>query len=86
MSEIALLNSSSDHGGKIITATAKFTAGGINGVVDGDLHKCPIKGHGTTPITGTSKVKSNGSKIVRVGDKAGCGATISTGYGNANSD
>jgi uncharacterized Zn-binding protein involved in type VI secretion len=82
MSNIAKLGDQSDHGGTIIQASGGFTVDDIAGVVDGDLHQCPIHGHGTTSITATGNATGNGRGIVRSGDKAGCGATIiGTGSG-----
>lgn len=86
MSQLALLGSSSSHGGKIISASGGFIAGGVRGVLDGDMHQCPIRGHGVKPISATSAVTSNGKRIVRVGDSAACGAVITSGYGNCDSD
>jgi uncharacterized Zn-binding protein involved in type VI secretion len=77
---IVRINDPSDHGGYMITASGKAKNRGLNICVNGDLHVCPINGHGTTPVTATSGyTSSGGKKVVRVGDKAGCGATISSG-------
>ena len=86
MSELAILGSKSSHGGSIISANAHFTCDGIKAVVNGDQHSCPIPGHGITSITATSIVKDNGVTLVRVGDQAGCGAVITTGYAACDSD
>lgn len=86
MPKIALLGSKSTHGGVVITATGGFTCDGIEAALDGDLHRCPIKGHGTTNIKATSIVTDNGIKIARVGDSVGCGAVITTGYNSSDSD
>ena len=46
----------------------------------GDMHSCPIKGHGTTPIvSGSGSLTVNGKSTACVGDKVGCGATIIEG-------
>lgn len=45
----------------------------------GDLHSCPIPGHGTTEIITGSPSQVEGQPVARVGDKAGCGATIIEG-------
>ncbi len=86
MSEIALLGSKSSHGGVVITASGFFTCDGVKVVVDGDQHRCPIDGHGITPVSATSKVRVDGIPIVRVGDHAGCGAIITTGYAASDID
>ena len=46
----------------------------------GDLHSCPIPGHGVTPIiTGSPTTITEGQPNARIGDVTGCGATIVTG-------
>lgn len=46
----------------------------------GDMHVCPIKGHGSTPIvSGSGSLTVNGKPTACVGDKVGCGATIIEG-------
>jgi uncharacterized Zn-binding protein involved in type VI secretion len=87
MPALVRLNDPSNHGGKMITATGNFTVNNKGGCVQGDMHQCPINGHGTTPVTATtSKATSNGKGLLRVGDKAGCGATITTGSPDTDSD
>lgn len=85
MPQIVRLNDTSDHGGKMITATGDFTVDGIDGCVTGDIHQCPIQNHGNTPVTSTSESVANGKAIVRTGDQAGCGATIITGSDSGTS-
>jgi uncharacterized Zn-binding protein involved in type VI secretion len=85
MAKIAKMGDVSDHGGTIISASGNFTVDGVNGVVSGDMHQCPIKGHGTTPITSSSTASGGGKAIVRSGDKAGCGASI-IGTGSATAE
>lgn len=47
----------------------------------GDMHACPIKGHGTTPIVSASAdTQINALGAARVGDVCGCGAAITTGF------
>jgi len=49
----------------------------------GDLHVCPIPGHGVTPIvTGSLDTITEGLPNARVGDIIGCGAVIVTGSPN----
>ncbi len=46
----------------------------------GDMHSCPIPGHGVTPlVSGCGKTIVNGKPTVCIGDKAGCGAVIIEG-------
>lgn len=82
MPEIVKLNDPSDHGGKMIQASGGFTVDDIDGCVSGDIHQCPIRGHGNTPVSSSSPHTANGKAILRTGDKAACGATI-TGSGSA---
>ncbi|MGY4816598.1 polymorphic toxin type 44 domain-containing protein [Pseudomonas chlororaphis subsp. piscium] len=47
----------------------------------GDLHFCPLPGHGTTPIASASAdVTINAMGAARVGDTCGCGAVITSGF------
>lgn len=79
MSNLARLGSPSDHGGSIIQVSGVVISNGIEIAVHGDVHRCPRKGHGDTPLIGTSSTTSRGKKIIRVGDRAGCGAVITVG-------
>lgn len=84
MPNVAVLGSTSSHGGHIITASTDVVAHGIGVAREGDLHACPIHGHGITPMTSTSTVKVDGRSVVRVGDVAGCGAVIIQGVPDVN--
>jgi uncharacterized Zn-binding protein involved in type VI secretion len=76
----ARLGDRSDHGGTIITAAARTYVNGIPATRKGDLHSCPIKGHGVTAIvTGSEKTTIEGLPAARVGDRTGCGAVIISG-------
>ncbi|HBP1922096.1 PAAR domain-containing protein [Pseudomonas aeruginosa] len=47
----------------------------------GDMHVCPIPGHGTSPISSASPdTQVNFLGAARVGDVCGCGAVITTGF------
>ncbi|QXH47497.1 PAAR domain-containing protein [Pseudomonas xanthosomatis] len=47
----------------------------------GDLHACPIPGHGTSPIVSAApNTLVNSLGIARVGDVCGCGAVITAGF------
>lgn len=47
----------------------------------GDMHACPLPGHGAWPIaSASSDVEVNGMGAARVGDVCGCGAVITTGF------
>ena len=82
---IIRLGDTSDHGGKMVQASGAFTVDDVDGCVDGDIHECPIRGHGRTAVSGSSIDTANGRPILGTGDKAGCGATI-TGTGSATID
>lgn len=79
MSQIVRLGDTSDHGGYMVSATGKFRINGKITCIDGDLHQCPIKGHGTTPVVSSRSLKSNGKSVTAVGDAAGCGAVLNSG-------
>lgn len=69
----------------MITATGTlFTAPSPEGVlcILGDLHSCPIPGHGITPIvSGTAlDANTNGKPIAIEGSVAGCGAVLNGNF------
>ena len=77
MALIVRLGDSSDHGGKVIQCAAVTKTEGILTSRVGDLHVCPIPGHGITPIVnGSGNFKTEGKITAVYGSKAGCGATI----------
>ncbi len=77
--QIARLGDPSSHGGTIITSSNTVLADGIGIARQGDLHSCPIPGHGVTELFSDSVTKVEGHSVIRVGDTAGCGAVISSG-------
>lgn len=83
MAKLVKLGDVSDHGGKMVQASGGFTVDGVAGCVQGDMHQCPIKGHGTTPVSSTTRHTGLGKGLLRSGDKAGCGASI-IGSGSAD--
>lgn len=84
MEKVVRLGDGSSHGGSMVSAGSSVTVNGITMCVDGDSHACPITGHGVTSVTGTSSVTSGGKRIVKVGDTAGCGASITQGSPNVS--
>lgn len=87
MPAVARLGDGSDHGGEIITATGTSTANGLQIAVEGDQHRCPIRGHGTTALTSIlSDVSTDGKKIITIGATAACGAKINTGSPDVRAD
>ncbi|MHB1001986.1 MAG: PAAR domain-containing protein [Armatimonadota bacterium] len=76
----ARLGDTSSHGGTIISGASRTLINGIPAARKGDLHSCPIEGHGVTQIvTGSDSVDIEGSPAARVGDSTGCGAVINSG-------
>ena len=79
----ARLGDISSHGGVIIASASRTLANGIPVARMGDLHSCPIPGHGVTPIiTGSLTTITEGKPNARIGDMTGCGAVIVTGSMN----
>jgi uncharacterized Zn-binding protein involved in type VI secretion len=76
----ARLGDISSHGGIIITGAMRTVVNGMPVARFGDLHACPIPGHGITPIvTGSLDTTTEGMPNARIGDVTGCGAVIVTG-------
>jgi len=73
MSSQARLGDISSHGGVIITGASRTLDNGMPVARMGDLHVCPIPGHGVTPIV------TEGLPNARIGDITACGAIIVTG-------
>jgi len=79
-SSLARLGDTSSHGGTIISGATRTFINGKPAARKGDLHSCPIDGHGVTPITtGSASVMIEGQPAARVGDVTGCGAVITSG-------
>ena len=67
----------STHGGVIFIGNGQFTINGVKTCVNGDIHHCPIFGHGNTPVSATTLTTfSGGKKVIKAGDLAGCGAIM----------
>jgi len=78
--QVARLGDLSSHGGSIISASSTVFADGIPVARVGDLHACPIPGHGTTAISaGSGRFVCEGDVIAVVNSTVGCGAIITTG-------
>ena len=76
----ARLGDTSSHGGMIITGSVTTVVNCKPVARMGDLHACPIPGHGVTPIVGGSmNTATDGRPNARMGDMAGCGAVIVSG-------
>lgn len=79
---VAILGSTSSHGGTMVSANGvRFQTSGGSVCVDGDMHSCPIAGHGVTSVTGNSTTATvGGKKVVLNGATAGCGAVINGNF------
>lgn len=87
MPAVARLGDTSDHGGTIISASTDTKVNGSGVARQGDQHSCPIRGHGTTPLTAiATKTYVDGRLVITVGAVAGCGATIVQGSPNVNAE
>ena len=75
---MAYVGSVSSHGGSIISSpSGALYPNGTVVAVEGAMHSCPIRGHGITAVSATTKtVYHNGKKVIRRGDQAGCTAII----------
>ena len=79
----ARVGDSSSHGGVIVTGAARTLVNGRKAARKGDLHVCPIPGHGVRPITtGSPNTFIEGKAAARVGDQVACGAVIVRGSPN----
>ena len=77
MRAVVRLGDSSSHGGTVITASSRVRVGGAPVARAGDLHSCPVPGHGITAITsGAARCNVEGSSVARDGDVVGCGAVL----------
>lgn len=71
------INDTSDHGGYMITANGTVRAEGLRLCIEGDIHRCPLFGHGDTVVhTSTTRIRTNRKGMIRDGDYAECGARI----------
>ena len=76
-SAVVCLGDSSSHGGTIVSGSPQFTVKGRSVARMGDLHQCPMKGHGMTPIvSGSDRLLDQGRPVARAGDVTGCGAVL----------
>ena len=75
--KVARLGDPSDHGGVIVTSAFVTNVEGQLVARVGDLHSCPIPGHGITPIvTGASRFSCEGNLVALDTSLCGCGASI----------
>ena len=80
--QVARLGDPSSHGGYILSVSTQHSYSGGKLIARvGDLHSCPIKGHGVTPIIATPATTKivEGKQVACVGSVTGCGAIITAG-------
>jgi uncharacterized Zn-binding protein involved in type VI secretion len=74
------MGDATSHGGLIVTGAMRTFVNGRPVARMGDLHACPIPGHGVNPIvTGSLDTFTEGRPNARIGDTTACGAVIVTG-------
>lgn len=80
---VAVLGSTSSHGGQMVSASGvKLQTNKGPACVQGDLHQCPVNGHGTTAVSSglSTRVSTQGKGVVVEGSVAGCGAVINGNF------
>jgi uncharacterized Zn-binding protein involved in type VI secretion len=79
MTKVVRLGDPSNHGGVVISSCSRTRAEGILISRLGDLHSCPIPGHGVTPIVSgvCGRTYTEGKLTAHDGCVAACGAVIS---------
>jgi uncharacterized Zn-binding protein involved in type VI secretion len=73
--ETARLGDTTDHGGEVIEAAADLRHMGIGVALEGHLVRCP-KCNGNFPLIATGKRAHRGKRVIFLGDRTGCGATV----------
>lgn len=85
MRGVIRLHDATDHGGKVISASASMLIDGLPVALVGDMVSCPLPGHGNTPILpGSGSMQSDNRQIALHGFTAGCGCCVlssCTGFG-----
>ena len=85
MPAVARVGDSASHGGALASGSPNVNCNGIAVCRVGDIYNCPS--HGANPIiSGSSVTFANGEGIARVGDTTQCGAVITSGSPDVNSD
>ncbi|MDX5631154.1 MULTISPECIES: PAAR domain-containing protein [unclassified Brenneria] len=79
MRGIVCLGDSTDHGGKVITASSTLYYEGIPAALAGDLVACPLPGHGVNPIIeGCNTMQDNGKAVAVNNCLCQCGCRVLT--------
>lgn len=73
---MVMIGDPTDHGGQVITASSSYRVSGKRAALDGDMVSCPIRGHGSTPISSNRTTKNGNRPITLTGDICGCGAKV----------
>lgn len=74
---IIRLGDLTSHGGRVITASATHTIGGIGIARMGDMVVCPIPSHGINAIVeGTANYLIGGRMVALQGHRCACGCTL----------
>lgn len=82
MAKVIRIGDISSHGGQVITGSVRVLANGAGVARQGDMHVCPLPGHGTTPIVnGSSRVLVEGRPAAYDGCVTGCGAVLQASPG-----
>ena len=74
---IIRLGDPTSHGGKVISASATHTIGGLGIARVGDSVACPIAGHGVNPIVeGAPTFLIDGRMVALQGHRSACGCVL----------
>jgi uncharacterized Zn-binding protein involved in type VI secretion len=76
--EAARLGDTTDHGGQVVEAAPTLTMRGVAIALDGHMVECSKCG-GRYPIVATGRRTHRGIRVVYLGDKTDCGATLMRG-------
>ena len=74
---IIRLGDPTSHGGKVVSASATHTIGGLGIARVGDSVACPIAGHGVNPIVeGAPTFLIDGRMVALQGHRSACGCVL----------
>ena len=82
--KVARIGDPGTHGGTLVNPSVNTTIAGSKVAVQGDMYNCPT--HGMQSVTATGLLRINGKKVIREGDLAGCGASITGVSSSTKSD
>ena len=84
LNKVARIGDPGTHGGTLVNASVNTSIASKKVAVAGDKYNCPT--HGMQDVTATGLLKINGKKVIREGDLAGCGASITGVSSSTKSD